>query len=113
MGYSLETVNLAITVKKGEPDIEFDLLEIELFLEEEVDGKNPREYVPKVQELFRAKGVEVSYSQAVNFTSYARVAYLEFKKKFDNVLRSDFPSVATLLPSLTESTSSSEMSSQD
>lgn len=94
MSISLDEVSITVSVK-GQ-DVQLDLLEAELFLQKEVDDKEADVFVPKVQELFRSKGVEgLSFSQAVNFCHYIRAAYIEHKKKFDSELKLAFPSVST------------------
>ena len=46
--YSLETVN--ISFKVGEEEHTFDLLEMEIMMETEVDNKKPEDWVPAFQE---------------------------------------------------------------
>jgi hypothetical protein len=108
--HSLETVNISFQV--GESTHVFDLLEMEIFLEEEVDNKKPDEWVPAFQEWFKAhSNVGISYSQAIHCADIVRRAYIDFKKKYDSELKSAFPSIVIPSPSPHESTSSFETTS--
>ena len=106
-----------IEFKVGELVHKFDLLECEVFIEAEVFplGDKPMEYVPRVQEFFssRTDGVQLTFSQTLRFVDCVRLAYMEFKKKYGEELKLDFPSVGTLSIFQNESSSSLETNSPD
>lgn len=98
-----------ITLKIKDTDHNFDILDAQLFLEENADGKKMSEAVVAIKLYVKDQTQqEISSSQAVSFYNLVRSAFTAHKKKSEEELKSAFPSVWTPSQPATANTSSSE-----
>jgi hypothetical protein len=106
----LDTAVIVVAINGKEHSI--DLIDAELFLEDNVDGKPMTEAAVGMKLFLREHTQEeVTTTQAVKFINLVRSAYIEYKKKSDNELKSAFPLAWTHSEQPIENTSFSETAS--